>query len=248
MALGPELMVDADGHVCEPPDLWERNLPARFRDRALRLRWNAETGYDEAWVEDWLITDRGLVGLGNAGTSFADLGRGRRYADGNAAGFDPRRRVEVLDAEGIDLAVLYGGLALSLPAIHDPELAVWHCRIYNDWIAEFCAASPRRLVGAAALPLQDSVAAVAEARRAVGLGLRAAFTRPNPLNPAARPLHDPAHEAVWTALEELDVPLAFHPAGLWDMPGTSRAMASLMAPGTHHAVILFFDQYMTLAN
>jgi predicted TIM-barrel fold metal-dependent hydrolase len=25
-------------------------------------------------------------------------------------------------------------------------------------------------------------------------------------------------------------------------------MAGLMAPGTHHAVILFFDQYMTLAN
>jgi predicted TIM-barrel fold metal-dependent hydrolase len=25
-------------------------------------------------------------------------------------------------------------------------------------------------------------------------------------------------------------------------------MASLMAPGTHHALILFFDQYMTLAN
>ena len=248
MALGPELVVDADGHVCEPPDLWERNLPARFRDRALRLRWNAETGYDEAWVEDWLITDRGLVGLGNAGTSFADLGRGRRYADGNVAGFDPRRRVEVLDAEGIDLAVLYGGLALSLPAIHDPELAVWHCRIYNDWIAQFCAAAPRRLVGAAALPLQDPVAAVAEARRAVGLGLRAAFTRPNPLNPTARPLHDPEHELVWSALEDLDVPLAFHPAGLWDMPGTSRAMASLMAPGTHHAVILFFDQYMTLAN
>jgi len=44
------------------------------------------------------------------------------------------------------------------------------------------------------------------------------------------------------------MPLAFHPAGLWDMPGTSRAMAGLMAPGTHHAIILFFDQYMTLAN
>src|SRR5262249_56970842 len=107
----------------------------------------------------------------------------------NAAGFDPRRRVEVLDAEGIDLAVLYGGLALSLPAIHDPELAVWHCRIYNDWIAEFCAASPRRLVGAAALPLQDPVAALAQPNPAFGLGLRAAFTRPHPPQPAARPPH-----------------------------------------------------------
>ena len=73
--------------------------------------------------------------------------------------------------------MLYGGLALSLPAIHDPELAVWHCRDYNDWIAEFCAANPRRLHAAAALPLQDPAAAVAEARRARALGLCAGFTR-----------------------------------------------------------------------
>jgi predicted TIM-barrel fold metal-dependent hydrolase len=248
MAAPDPLVVDADGHVCEPADLWERHLPARFRDRALRLRWNAATGYDEAWVEDWCITDRGLVGLGNAGTSFDDLGRGRHYADGHHAGFDPRERLAVLDAEGIDVTVLYGGLALSLPAIHDPELAVWHCRVYNDWVAEFCAASPTRLHAAAALPLQDPAAAVVEAERARGLGLCAAFTRPNPLNPDGRPLHDPAHEPVWARLAELGMPLAFHPAGLWDMPGTSRAMAGLMAPGTHHAVILFFDQYMTLAN
>ena len=55
------IVVDADGHVCEPADLWERELPARLKDRALRLRWNDATGYDEAWLEDWCITDRGLV-------------------------------------------------------------------------------------------------------------------------------------------------------------------------------------------
>ena len=244
-----ELVVDADGHVCEPPDLWTARLPPHLRERGIRLRWNEDTGFDEAWVEDWCITDRGLVGLGNAGTPFADLGRGRRYRDGHPGGFDPRTRLGVLDAEGIDAAVLYPGLALSLPAIHDPELAVASCRIYNDWIAEFCAADRRRLFGVAALPLQDPGAAVAEARRAVcERGLRGVFCRPNPLNGTLRQLHDEAFEPVWAALEELDVPLAFHPAGLWDMPGTSRAMAGLMAPGTHHAVILFFDNYMTLAN
>jgi predicted TIM-barrel fold metal-dependent hydrolase len=244
-----DLVVDADGHVCEPPDLWTTRLPARLRERALRLRWNEATGYDEAWVEDWCITDRGLVGLGNAGTPFVDLGRGRRYADGNPGGFEPRARLGVLDDEGIDVAVLYGGLALSLPAIHDPELAVASCRVYNDWIAEFCAAAPARLVGVAVLPLQDPPAAAAEARRAAEqLGLRGAFCRPNPLNPDGRPLHDSAHEPVWETLEALGLPLAFHPAGLWDMPGTSRSMAQYMAAGTHHAVILFFDSYMTLAN
>jgi predicted TIM-barrel fold metal-dependent hydrolase len=55
-------------------------------------------------------------------------------------------------------------------------------------------------------------------------------------------------EPVWTALEELGMPMAFHPAGLWDMPGTSQAMAHLMADGTHHALILFFDDYLTLSN
>ena len=249
MAEDRETVVDADGHVCEPPDLWTAGLPAKHRERALRLRWNEATGYDEAWVEDWCITDRGLVGLGNAGTSFEALGKGRRYVDGNPAGFSARERLRVLDAEGIDVAVLYGGLALSLPAIHDPELAVASCRVYNDWIAEFCRVDPRRLAGVAALPLQDPQAAAREARRAVTeLGLRGVFCRPNPLNPHSRLLHDPAHEPVWDELEQLGIPLTFHPAGLWDMPGTSRAMHQFMAPGTHHAVILFFDNYMTLAN
>ena len=249
MAEDRETVVDADGHVCEPPDLWTAGLPAKHRERALRLRWNEATGYDEAWVEDWCITDRGLVGLGNAGTSFEALGKGRRYVDGNPAGFSAGERLRVLDAEGIDVAVLYGGLALSLPAIHDPELAVASCRVYNDWIAEFCRVDPRRLAGVAALPLQDPQAAAREARRAVTeLGLRGVFCRPNPLNPDARLLHDPAHEPVWDELEQLGIPLTFHPAGLWDMPGTSRAMHQFMAPGTHHAVILFFDNYMTLAN
>ena len=30
--------IDADGHVLEPPDLWERYIDPAFRDRALRIR------------------------------------------------------------------------------------------------------------------------------------------------------------------------------------------------------------------
>lgn len=32
-----ELLIDADGHILEPPDLWERYLEPRYRDRALRI-------------------------------------------------------------------------------------------------------------------------------------------------------------------------------------------------------------------
>jgi uncharacterized protein len=242
-----EIVVDGDGHLCEPADLWEKRLPASMRDRGIRLRWDAATGYDVCWVEDRVATDRGLVGLGNAGTSYESLGKGIHYQDINPAGFDPRRRLAVMDAEGIDVAVLYPGLGLSLGAIQDPALGVASCQVYNDWIAEFCSADRERLVGVAALPMQDPHAAAREARRAVeDLGLRGGFCRPNPHNDRA--FHEVAFAPVYEALAGLGVPLAFHPAGLWDMPGASRAMAHLMAAGTHHALILFFDDYLTLAN
>ncbi|MGH9645919.1 MAG: hypothetical protein ACRD4E_03800, partial [Bryobacteraceae bacterium] len=33
-----ELLIDADGHILEPPDLWEKYLEPKYRDRALRIR------------------------------------------------------------------------------------------------------------------------------------------------------------------------------------------------------------------
>src|SRR5260221_12601937 len=34
--------IDADGHILEPPDLWEKYLEPQYRDRAMRLRANSE--------------------------------------------------------------------------------------------------------------------------------------------------------------------------------------------------------------
>src|SRR5262249_30614287 len=211
-----------------------------------RLRWNEATGYDECLVEDTMATDRGLIGLGNAGEPYDDFGRGRHYESCNPAGFDPHERVKVLDSEGIDLSVMYPGLGLKLGAIVNPELAIWSCRVYNEWMAEWCAAAPDRLVGVGALPMQDPAAAAAEAHRIKELGLVGGFARPNAYN--GRHYHHKTYTPVWEALEETGLPLALHPAGLADMPGASRDLGYLMAPGTHHALILQFDEQMTLSN
>ena len=241
-----DFVVDADGHVCEPADLWTRELPASMRNQAIRLRWNEETGYDECLVEDRMATDRGLVGLGNAGEDFVEFGKGRHYEALNPAGFDPHERVKVLDAEGIDVSVMYPGLGLKLGGILDKDLAVASCQVYNDWIAEWCAQEPDRLVGVGALPMQDPTRAADEVHRIAGMGLRAGFARPNAYND--RHLHHRSYTPVWEALCEEGLPIAFHPAGLSDMPGAGRALTHLMAPGTHHALILLFDEQMTLSN
>ena len=39
--------VDADGHILEPPDLWETYIEPKYRDRALRLV-RDENGLEEA--------------------------------------------------------------------------------------------------------------------------------------------------------------------------------------------------------
>jgi predicted TIM-barrel fold metal-dependent hydrolase len=241
-----DYIVDADGHVCEPADLWTKNLPSHLADQGIRLRWNEATGFDECLVEDKMSTDRGLVGLGNAGESYEDFGRGRHYEDLNPAGFDPHERVKVLDAEGIDVSVMYPGLGLKLGGIEDPELAVWSCRVYNDWLAEWCSAAPDRLKGAGALPMQDPAGAAEEAHRIRDLGLVGTFVRPNAY--LGIPFHDPHYEPVWEAMEETGLPFGMHIAGLLDMPGASRAMGSLMAPGTHHALVPVIDQMVTLSN
>ena len=109
-----------------------------------------------------MATDRGLVGLGNAGESFDEFGRGRHYESINRAGFDANERVKVLDSEGIDIAVMYPGLGLKLGAIQDPDLAVASCQVYNDWVAQWCATAPGRLVGTGALtrPPDSGTAAI----------------------------------------------------------------------------------------
>lgn len=40
-----ELIIDADGHILEPPDLWETYIDPKYRDRAMRLR-TGDDGYE----------------------------------------------------------------------------------------------------------------------------------------------------------------------------------------------------------
>ena len=84
---------------------------------------------------------------------------------------NPLARVRDLDEEGIDIAVMFTTMGLRFAGVADPGLAGALCCAYNDWLADFCRAAPDRLVGVAAVPLQDVDAAIAEAQRAVDAGV-----------------------------------------------------------------------------
>ena len=83
------------------------------------------------------------------------------------------------------------------------------CQLANESVAQMAAQSGGRLRGMATVPLQDPAAAVTELRRAVTqLGLRGVELGTTMENV---PLDDPRFDPLFSAVEELNVPVMLHP-------------------------------------
>ena len=158
-------------HIMEPPDLFERYLDPRFRDRVI-----LPIGADGRPKRGTIVID-GLPtidGRGDAAVPQAQpRGRGRTHSTQPLSGsrlqstnrldfaiernYDPEAQVMAMAIEGVDIAVLYPTTGLSLIARDnlDPQLSLALCRAYNNWIAEFCRHSPERLKFVVMLPVHD---------------------------------------------------------------------------------------------
>jgi predicted TIM-barrel fold metal-dependent hydrolase len=203
-------MISADSHVVEPPDLWTGRLEARFRGRAPRIEARPDADYKVAEG----LPDRKISGKegGMAMTKLAGQtitgDRVYRYFDQRPGAFDPVARLADQDLDHIVAEVVYPGW-LSIFTMPDFELRAACMRVYNDWIAEYCAAAPDRLVGAAELPVDRAHlgVAIAEAERAKKLGLGTVMI---PHVAEGQPYSDPTYDPLWAALQELALPVTIH--------------------------------------
>jgi predicted TIM-barrel fold metal-dependent hydrolase len=234
-------VVDADGHVLEPLHAFA-GCPEHHRLRTTRDAY----GLDHVYVGDQEIVTVSLGKLGSPGSDMADLSESPSYDDAQPGGFDPRQRLADMELEGIDAAVLYPSLGLNFWAVNDLDAAESLARAYNDWLAEYCAAAPSRLFGAAMVPWQSPGAAVAELRRAHDdLGFPAVFLRPNPC--LGRTIVHPSHEPFWAAAEELGMTVGIH-------EGSSNTIQTLASdrrpfnPLVLHAVSHAFEQMLACAQ
>jgi predicted TIM-barrel fold metal-dependent hydrolase len=211
-------VIDADGHILEPLDLWDKYIDPKFRDRAPRIV-KGENGKERLVIEEHMVGDgqRGIGRIGAVGARQGIVDDTMEYKDGKPGGFDPHKRIPDMDADGIDAAFLYPSLGLFSGAIQDPQLAAATCRAYNRWLADYCKPYPDRLFGVAMLPLQSVYLAIAEMRFAKKeLGFRGGFLRPNPYN--NKMIHHPDYESFWAAAEDLDFSIGFHEGASSGMP------------------------------
>lgn len=122
----------------------------------------------------------------------------------------PEDRLSAMDTQEIDTAVLYPTAGLGIGRVREQAYQEALCRAYNDYIADYCKASPR-LKAVANLPVGNPEEAAKELNRSVAkLGLAGAMLaaqahNKNFGNKQFYPLYEEA--------ERLGVPLAIHAFG-----------------------------------
>jgi predicted TIM-barrel fold metal-dependent hydrolase len=245
--------VDADGHILEPPDLWEQYLEQKYVDRALRIGVD-DDGYEYLEIDRTPSkrSRRGSLGLlGAMGSTDMRPRPDRRYADNMPFGScDPAERLQLMAEENLEHCLLYPTIGLLWEVeLTDPELSLAYCRAYNRWIADFCRDSGGKLVPIAQLTLLDVEGSAAELERAVKDGCKGAWVNPFNHN---RVIHgERQHDPLFQKCCELDVPFAIHPtftphaaaAGIFDWPREGRAWgeAIWLRSIVQQALISFFS-------
>jgi uncharacterized protein len=230
-------VMDSDGHVIEPFEMWEKYLEPNFKEFA------------PSKGEDWLAKQTLLDVLGKVKSGWKGNlpspikgmeidGKGifnkmpeelyaesslhalKHYSEAVVRKFDAPSQVKIMKKMGIDVSFLYPTIGLFLFAIDtmDPALAVALTRAYNNWLRDFCSYDTQTLRGVGAISLHSPEEMVTEMRRIAGFGWKAVLLRPNPVK--GRILSDPLYEPFWTECERLGIAVSIHEGTHCQLPST----------------------------
>ena len=235
--------ISADSHALEGPEVFE-GLPEQFGDDAPRVI-SKEGAGDYIAIPNNPKRSRNVAVMALAGTRLDyETPLPREHASKPGAGSleDPEiqayfkggyaamregltngaRRPDDQDIDGVSAEILYPGWfpMFSLPNL-DLMKALQHN--YNNWMHNQYKASQGRLIGLAALPVQDPEAAVVELERVIKLGFKGLVIPSNA--PRGRHYSDAEYDPMWARAEEAGLPVAFHVACMSHAPDWLKASA-----------------------
>jgi uncharacterized protein len=210
----PVVVWDADAHICEPPAVWQEYAEPAYRDLVLQVRRGPDGERLFAGGEPVGPSPAGACIPGQYGNPSAS------WDDILPGSYDPKERLRVMDAEGLDRAVFFPSVWLLSGDIEDPKVAAASARAYNNWMSDFVAVDRDRLHGFAVCPLQDPEEAVREIERIAPLGLSGITFRPERYH--GRELYSDELDRVWSAAEYADLTVAIHGSFGSSMPSFAR--------------------------
>ena len=203
-----EIIISADSHVIEVPDLWEKGVAHSMKDRAPKVYFDDKR---DAWMfgsSD--VAPQAVGGLFMAGQKPEEINNFRRagFAVARQGGWDPIARLKDMEQDGVLAEVLYPSLGLGLFCVEDAALQEALFSAYNDWLIDYCSKVPDKLFGIALVSMYNVENAIAEMERCKKRGMSGTmiWQVPHP----SLPFTAAHYERFWAASQDLEMPVHLH--------------------------------------
>jgi predicted TIM-barrel fold metal-dependent hydrolase len=250
MAVVPP-MISVDDHIIEPPDLWVRWLPAKYREkgprvvkgpyemvgealpRAYRSGWSAFRVALEGPTTDWWVFEDLRIGtlLGNAAAGFspAEVVPGPiTYEQMRPGCYDRTARLEDMTVNHVERSLCFPTFprfcGQTFLDAHDKDLGLACVRAYNDFMVdEWADGSGGRLIPLCLIPLWDAKLAADEVRRNAARGVRAVAFSELPVELGLPSIHnrDGYWDPFFAACDETGTVICMHIGSASTVPLTS---------------------------
>jgi predicted TIM-barrel fold metal-dependent hydrolase len=237
-------IISVDDHVVEPPHVWERWLPAKFRDRAPRIERRGigamkhigGGAYEQSFDDDgpkadcWIYED--LVYIHKRHVAAVGFSRDEMtmspitYDEMRPGCYEPKARVEDMEMNHVDASLSFPTFprfcGQTFLEAKDRDLAEACVYAYNDWmIEEWCAGSGGALIPLIIVPLWSASLAAAEVRRNAARGNHAVCFSEIPPHLGLPSIHSGEWDEFFAACEETDTVVCMHIGSSSRMPATS---------------------------
>jgi predicted TIM-barrel fold metal-dependent hydrolase len=207
------ILVSVDDHVVEPPDVFEKHLPAKYQEFAPKLSERADGTL--AWnYYEHEITNVGLNAV--AGRPREEYGIEPTRLDEMREGcWNVDERVKDMDAGGVLGSLCFpsmpGFAGRIFSSAKDDAIASAMVRAYNAWhVHEWCGRHPGRFIPLGIPMIWSAEGTAKEVHRLADLGCHAITFPENP-EPLGEPsLHDPYWDPFWRACEERGTVICMH--------------------------------------
>jgi len=211
---GDRVLYDADSHIMELPDFLRKFADPAIRDQLPLVNYGMS-----------LVTDEEVAVIVSNGAQHTEAHKQSLIALGDRmiqdvkeiqalGAFDKHDRVIATDMLGFMKQLVFATHSLHMPfspstKISD-ELRYGGARAHNRHMADFCSVDSR-LMGVAAIPLENPDLAIAEVKWSLNNGLEAMWI-PHRLAGERSPTHID-YNPIWAMLQEAQVPVVFHVGG-----------------------------------
>lgn len=198
-------VISGDDHLEIDSKMWVHRVPKEYVDQAPR-RIVLEDGR-EAWQagdSEISVHPKGAYG---ARSDWTPLNSNRELTPGSGT---PEQRMSELDRDGVDASLLFfgGSGPGGIRKIKDQKAYLAVVRAYNEFLAlDYCAVNPKRLMGAAYVPMSNVDDATAELENMKEIGNSVALLSRFPNGSGIPKKED---DKFWAAAVDLQMPISFH--------------------------------------